>query len=103
MLAAQFELKLMLREGKGLARQLIDAGVDQKDAAAAARLAAGHLGDGDGGCFANVSIARDTATGEFSLVRVTVMTNSDRTIIERRDGELAIASQAATSKFPRLI
>src|SRR6476661_4323299 len=67
-LAAQFELKLVLREGKGLARQLLDAGIDQKDAAAAARLAAGHLGDGASDCFAKVSVVRVSANGGFSLV-----------------------------------
>ena len=102
-LAIQFELKLRLPEGRGLARMLMDAGVDQDDAAAAARLAAGHLGDGTGGCFAKVSIARDSATGEYSLVRVMVMTESDQTVIERRGSELAIASQAAMSKVPRLV
>src|SRR6476659_7164494 len=34
-LAVQFELKLRLPEGRGLARSLIDAGVDQRDAATA--------------------------------------------------------------------
>lgn len=102
-LAVQFELKLRLPEGRGLARLLMDAGVNQDDAAAVARLAAGHLGDGNGGCFAKVSIARDSASGGYSLVRATLMTQTDQTVIERRAGELAIASQAATNKFPRLV
>jgi hypothetical protein len=101
-LAVQFDLQLQLPEGRGLAQLLMNAGVDQNDAAAAARLAAGHLGDGTGGCFAKVSIARDSASGAYSLVRVMLMTERDQTVIERRGGELAIASQAATNKFPRL-
>jgi hypothetical protein len=61
------------------------------------------LGDGAGGCFAKVSIARDSTTGGYSLLRVMVMTQSDQTVIERRGSELAIASQAPASKLPRLI
>lgn len=102
-LAVQFELKLRLPEGRGLARLLINAGVKSDDAAAAARLAAGHLGDGSGGCFAKVSIARDSASGVFNVVRVMLQTEDDQTVIERRGNDLAIASQAATRKFPRLI
>lgn len=102
-LAVQFELKIRLPEGRGLAGLLTEVGVDRNDAAVAARLAAGHLGDGHGGCFAKVSIARDPASGGYSLMRVMLMTQSDQTVIERRGGELAVASQAAPSKFPRLV
>lgn len=102
-LAVQFELKLHLAEGRGLAKSLMDAGVGDEDAAAAARLAAGHLGDGAGGCFAKVSIARDSAAGPFSLVRITLMTAADQTVIERRESGLSIASQAPNRRFPRLV
>ena len=102
-LAAQFDLKLVVRGGRGLARQLLDAGVDQADAAAAARLAAGHLGGEATNCFAKVSLVRVSATGDLSLVRVMLTTNDDQTVIERRDGVLTIASQAAMHKSPRLI
>ncbi|MBW0007518.1 MAG: hypothetical protein JO335_07370 [Sphingomonas sp.] len=102
-LAAQFELKLVIHQGKGLARQLLDAGVDQADAADTARLAAGHLGDGTEDCFAKVSVVRVSANSSLSLVRVMLTTDSDQTVLERRDGQLAIASQVAMRKSPRLI
>jgi hypothetical protein len=102
-LAVQFELQIRLPQGKGLARQLLDAGVDQDDAAAAARLAAGHLGDESSGCFAKVSITRDSANDASRLVRVMLTTEVDQTVIERRGNELAVASQTVTRKFPRLV
>ena len=102
-LAAQYELRLILQSGKGLARQLLDAGVNQDDAAAAARLAAGHLGDGTADCFAKVSVVRVSANGGLNLVRVMLTTDSDQTVLERRDGQLAIASRAALRKSPKLV
>nr|NUR38306.1 hypothetical protein [Sphingomonas sp.] len=102
-LAVQYELKLRLPEGHGLARLLLDAGIDREDAAAAAKLAAGHLGDGSGGCDVQVSIARAAGTGGFTLVRATLMTNAARTVIERRGPDLTIASDAPARKFPRLV
>lgn len=100
--AGQFELKLRLPEGHGLARLLIDAGVAQDDAAAVARLAAGRMGDGETGCFAIVSVER-AARGGLNVVRVMLTTDEQRTIIERRGTELAIASETAIAKRPRLI
>jgi hypothetical protein len=101
-LAVQFELKLRLPEGRGLARLLLDAGVSKNDAAAAAQIAAGHMGDGSGGCFAKVSIARDFSSGAFNVVRVMLSTDDDQTVIERRGADLTIASRSATRKFPHL-
>jgi hypothetical protein len=101
-LAGQFELKLHLPEGRGLARLLIDAGVVQDDAAAAAKLAAGRLDDDKNDCFATVSVER-AAGGELNLVRVMLTTDDRRTIIERRGDELAIASESPIAKQPRLI
>lgn len=102
-LAVQYELKLRLPEGRGLARLLLDAGVDRDDAAAAARLAAGHLGNGTGGCDVSVSVSKAANGSGLRLVRASVMTEASRTVIERRGAELAIASQSATRKFPRLV
>jgi len=101
--AGEFELKILIPEGRGLAQFLLDAGVDQGDAAAAARLAAGHLGDGAGGCQAKVLITRPIESSSYRIERVTVFTASDHTVIERRGKDLAIASQSANSKYPRLI
>lgn len=100
--AGQFEFKLHLPQGRGLARLLIDAGVAQDDAAAAAKLAAGRMDDGRNGCFATVSVERG-ANGELSLIRVMLTTDDQRTIIERRGPDLAIASESAIAKQPRLI
>jgi hypothetical protein len=66
-------------------------------------LAAGHLGDGAGGCDVQVSITRTAGTGAFKLVRATLMTNATRTVIERRGAELTIASESEARKFPRLV
>jgi hypothetical protein len=100
--AGQFELKLRLPTGRGLARLLIDAGVTQDDAAAAAKLAAGRMGDGKNGCFATVSVER-AAGGELGVVRIMLTTDEQRTIIERRGADLAIASESAIAKQPRLV
>jgi hypothetical protein len=102
-LAVQYELKLRLPQGQGLARLLLDAGVDRDDAAAAAKLAAGHLGDGDGGCDVAVSVVRAAGAGGFTLVRATLMTNVARTVIERHGPSLTIASDSPARKFPRLV
>lgn len=100
--AGQFELKLHLPQGRGLARLLIDAGVDKEDAAATAKLAAGRMGDDQNGCFATVSVER-AADGVLKLVRIMVTTDEQRTVIERRGASLAIASETAVVKHPRLI
>ena len=102
-LAVEYDLKLRLPGGRGLARLLLDAGVDRDDAAAAARLAAGHLGDGSGGCDVQVSVTRAVADGGFKLVRATLTTDCARTVIERRGAELTIASESAARKTLRLV
>lgn len=102
-LAAQFHLKLHLPEGKGLARLLLDAGVNPEDAAAAAKLAAGHLGAGAGGCEATVSIERGANGGTFSLVRVQLSTDTRQAVIERHGAELTLASDTPTSRSLRLV
>jgi hypothetical protein len=102
-LAVQFQLKLRLPEGRGLARVLLDAGVSQDDAAAAARLAAGHLGAGSGGCQAMVSVERNAQGGASSVVRVQLMTDTRLTVIERRGTELTIASDTPTSGALRFV
>jgi hypothetical protein len=102
-LAVQYELKLNLPEGRGLARMLADAGVRQDDAAAAARLAAGHLGEDVGGCQAKVSVSQSSDGRGFAVERVTLFTNADQTVIERRRGALTVASTTANRKYPRLV
>ena len=103
-LAVQYELKLHLPEGQGLARSLLDMGVDSNDAAMAARLAAGHMGAGSGGCEVKVSISRANPGSSLRVVRVMLLTEAGQTVIERRAGDLAIASQAAAPrKNPRLV
>ena len=102
-LAVQYELKLNLPEGGGLARVLVDAGIRQDDAVTAARLAAGHLGENTGGGQAKVSVSRSSRGEGFQLERVTLFTRADQTVIERRRGELAVTSRAANRKYPRLV
>jgi hypothetical protein len=98
-LATLFELKLSRPVGKGLARQLLDAGVNRDDAAAAARLAAGHMGDGLGGCDAKIEISRGVEGSGFKLERVTLLTQAALTTIERRNGELTITAQTGAGKL----
>lgn len=100
--AAQFQLKVSLREGRGLARALLDLGVRQDDAAAAAKVAAGHLGAEAGGCEALVSIERNP-TGDYSLMRVQLATDTRRAVIEWRGTELVLASDTAISKSPPVV
>jgi hypothetical protein len=102
-LAVQYELKLRLPEGRGLARLLLDAGVNSEDAGAAARLAAGHLGDGLGGCDVKVAISRSVGDRGYRLDRVTLFTLGDQTVIERRRGELTIASTTPISPRIRIL
>jgi hypothetical protein len=102
-LAVQYELTLRLPQGRGLARLLLDAGVDRDDAAAAARLAAGHMGDGFGGCDVKVSIAKVADGSGFKLVRATLMSVAGQTVIERHGAGLTIASDTPARKFPRLV
>jgi hypothetical protein len=102
-LAVQFQLKLRLPEGRGLARLLLDAGVGQEDAATAARLAAGHLGAGSGGCQAMVSVERNAQGGASSVVRVQLITDTRLTVIERRGTELTIASDTPASGALRFV
>jgi hypothetical protein len=100
--AAQFQLKVSLPEGRGLARALLDVGVKQEDAAAAAKVAAGHLGSGVGGCQALVSIERNP-DGSYSLVRVQLATDAHRAVIEWRGTDLVLASDTPISKSPPVV
>src|SRR5438874_2559577 len=102
-LAVEYELKLRLPEGSGLARLLLDAGVARDDAAAVARLAAGHVGSGLGGCDVKIAISKAADGNGLRLVRAMLMTEAGQTVIERRGAELTIASQTVTRKFPRLV
>ncbi len=96
-LAVMYRLKVQLPTGQGLARALIQTGVGKEDAAAAAKLAAGHLGDGAGGCLANVTISR-SADG-FRLERVALASAAGQTTIERRDGALAIVASDGAARL----
>lgn len=100
-LGGQFQMRLQLADGR-LARALLDVGLRQEDAAAAAKLAAGHLGTGAGGCLALVSIERN-ASGDYSLMRVQLTTNERRAVIEWRGPELTLTSDAPIGKSPALV
>jgi hypothetical protein len=103
-LAVLYELKLQLPEGRGLAQLLEQAGVDRDGAATAARLAAGHLGEGIGGCDIKVTVTRPAGSAELKLQRIMVATLAGQTVIERRSGELTVASvDNAAGKISRLI
>lgn len=97
-----YALKLRLPHGEGLARMLIQAGVDQSDAAIVAKLAAGHLGVDAGGCDAKVEMSNALSGAGYRLSRVVLLTSKSETTIERRDGQLTIAGQSAASTVVRL-
>ena len=99
--AAQFQLRMRLTDGR-LARALFDVGVRQGDAAAAAKLAAGHLGAEAGGCDALVSIERNP-DGTYSLMRVQLSTDTRRAVIEWRGTDLVLASDTVISQSPPLV
>ena len=101
-MAVQFGLKLQIPDGRGLARLLIDSGVNQEDAARAARLAAGHMGEHDGGCSANVTVSRGVDGSGFRVIRVALMTRGTETVIERRGAELTISSQRSAPRPPQI-
>jgi hypothetical protein len=102
-LAGLFELKLRLPEGHGLASLLLQAGVDRDDAAMAARLAAGHLGDGLGGCDAKVTVSRSLDGPGFRLERVVLLSPAGQTIIERHRVGLEIAPAQGARMLSRLV
>lgn len=93
-LAGVFELQLRLPEGRGLAKALLQMGVDREDAAMAARLAAGHLGDGLGGCQVKVAISRPIEGRGYRLEGLVLTTQAERTSIMRRGGSLELIPAA---------
>lgn len=101
--AGLFELNVRLPEGRGLSALLLQAGVVQEDAAAAAKVAAGHLGNGSGGCVAKVQVSQSIGNAGFRIARLVLTTEVGRAIIERRQGELMLASVINLSKSAALI
>jgi hypothetical protein len=94
-LAVSYELKFRLPAGTALAELLMQAGVDADDSTAADRLSAGH--DAGGG-FVRVSISKPLGSNDYRLQRLTLMTDSSQTVMERRDGALAISSTGSPAK-----
>lgn len=92
-LAVTYEMKLQLHEGRGLARQLIDSGIDQDDAAAAAKLGSSYMSKAKGGCSAKVAATRLPGVDALRLTRVTFYAGSKIIVMERRDGKLAVTSE----------
>jgi len=95
-LATVFEIKARLADGLGLSRMLLESGVAKDDAAEAVRLASGHCG-GLGGCNAVVSVSRQLDTG-LRVERVVLVGSDGQTVIERRDGRLALNPAAVDAK-----
>ena len=101
-LATMFELKFRLPQGQVIESLLIDAGIATADAAEAAKLAAGRC-TGLGGCTATVAISRQLGSG-VRVERMVLVTQSGQTVIERRNGRLALNPDAvATTKASALI
>jgi hypothetical protein len=102
-IAVLFAFLVHLPEGRGLARALLDLGVDRDDAAAAAKIAAGHLGDGDGGCDAKIEISRVISASGYKLERVSLVTQASQSTIERRSGELTLTGERASQATARIV
>lgn len=94
-LATMFEVKARLSEGRGLPRMLLDIGVAKDDAAEAAKLAAGHCELG--GCSAIASISRQL-DATLRVERLVLVSAAGQTVIERRDGRLALNPAAVDAK-----
>lgn len=92
--AATFEVALQLPDGRWLARQLIELGVSDLDAGEAAKLAVGHLGQDSGGCTAKVVISQPVGGDSLQLDRLTLVTATDQTVLERRNGILSLVDSA---------
>src|SRR5437868_1534019 len=93
--ATIFEIKFRLPEGQGIAALLVDAGIGSADATEAAKLAAGRC-TGLGGCAATVAISRQLASG-LRVERLVLVGQSGQTVIERRNGRLALNPDAVTT------
>lgn len=93
-LAVTFELKFQLAQDSDLVDQLLQAGIDPDDIAAATHLAAGHDG-GRTGCFVKLSVSKALNDKAFRLQRMTLTTEASQTVMERRKGELAISATGA--------
>jgi len=101
--AVVFVFKVRLPEGRGLARALLDLGVDRDDAAAAAKVAAGHLGDGHGGCDAKIEISRVMSASGYKLERVSLVAQASQSTIERRSGELTLTGERPSRPTARIV
>lgn len=95
--AVTYELRFQVANEAELPDLLLQAGVNPDDIAAASRLAAGHLGGSAGG-FVKVSVSKTIHDKEFSLQRVTLMTETSQTVMERRKGELTISATGARKR-----
>lgn len=91
--AAIYNLKLHLANGRGLVQSLLDTGVMTDDAQLAGRLAASALKD-KASCAVTVSLSRTVEADGFRLERVVLVTAASQTVLERRNGQLAVADQA---------
>lgn len=92
--AVSYELNFSLEKGSDLPDLLLEAGVNPDDIAAATRLAAGHDG-GRAGCYIKVAISKALREKTFKVQRVTLLTETSKTVMERRKGELMISASGA--------
>lgn len=98
--AGLFDLKLVLREDQGLARALLDAGVNGRDASAAAQAIAGQPVQRNGACSLTLALSRSTDGTDFGLQRLVLWGSSGQMIIERRHGVLTVVENGATRSRP---
>ena len=96
-LAVSYELEFRLTSDMTIAELLLQTGVNPDDATAADKLSAGHDG-GSSGCFVRIAITKPLGATEYRLQRLTLITASIQTVMERRSGALAISSSGNPDK-----
>lgn len=97
-LAVSYELKFRLTPDMTIAELLLQTGVNAEDATAADKLSAGHDG-GSTGCFVRIAITKPLGATEYRLQRLTLITASSQTVMERRSGAVAISSTGSPDKW----
>lgn len=90
-LALSYELKFWLAPSTTLAELLLQSNITAEDATAADKLAAGHESISRG-CFVRVAVTKPLGSTDYRLQRLTLITDDGQTVMERRNGAIAIVA-----------
>ena len=100
--AVSFELKFRLAQQSDLPDLLLQAQVNSDDIVTATKLAAGHDG-GPEGCYVKIAVSKPLGEKAFRLQRVTLVTETSQTVMERRNGALTISATLPRSDRSRIV